>query len=124
MGLDMYAYTTKRRLWKGVDFPVGDGDTRLFYWRKHPNLHGWMERLYEAKGGEVGDFNCATLQLGLADLDALQRAIEDKRLPFTTGFFFGSSQNNADERAEDLDFIAKARDAIGQGLCVYYTSSW
>lgn len=123
MGLDMYAYTTKRRLWKSVDFPSHDSDTRLFYWRKHPNLHGWLERLYEAKGGADRDFNCATVELTAADLDWLERAIKEKRLPYTTGFFFGQSDND-DERDEDLDFVAKARAAIAEGLCVYYYAWW
>ena len=124
MGLDMYAHTTKRRLWKPVDFPENTADKRLFYWRKHPNLHGWMERLYQAKGGENPDFNCATVELTAADLDALERAIKDKRLPYTTGFFFGQSLNNRDERDEDLDFVLKARAAISSGLSVYYSAWW
>ncbi|ODR91767.1 hypothetical protein A8M32_08600 [Sinorhizobium alkalisoli] len=33
-----------------VDFEVEEA-TALHYWRKHPNLHGWMERLYREEGG-------------------------------------------------------------------------
>ena len=69
-------------------------------------------------------FNCATVELTTADLDALAWAITAKRLPHTTGFFFGQSDNNQVERSEDLIFIAKARDAIAQGLCIYYTAWW
>lgn len=124
MGLDMYAYTTKRRLWKGVDLPQHDADIQIFSWRKHPNLHGWMHNLYEAKEGRDPEFNCATVELRAVDLDALEWAITSKRLPHTTGFFFGSSTNNEDERAEDLKFVRQARAAIEQGLCVYYTAWW
>lgn len=56
MGLDMYANTTKRRLQSSIDFPTRDADEQIHYWRKHPNLHGWMERLYRTKGGQK-DFN-------------------------------------------------------------------
>ena len=28
----------------------------IAYWRKHPNLHGWMHRLWESKGNS-GTFN-------------------------------------------------------------------
>lgn len=124
MGLDMYAHTTRRKLWKQVDFPIDDNDTQLFYWRKHPNLFGQLERYYQEKGGTDSDFNCSTLQLTLVDLDRLERAITDKRLPFTTGFFFGQSYNSEDERQHDLDFIAKARNAIANGLSVYFFASW
>ena len=124
MGLDMYASTTKRRLWKGVDFPRIPDDPELFYWRKHANMHGWMQNLYDAKEGRDADFNCATLELTATDLDALEWAITAKRLPHTTGFFFGQSYNNATERQRDLTFVAKARAAIEQGLCVYYHAWW
>lgn len=124
MGLDQYASTTKRRLWKGVDFPQLSDDRELFYWRKHPNLHGWMQTLYDAKEGRDVEFNCTTVELTAADLDALEWAITAKRLPHTTGFFFGQSYSNAAERQHDLDFVAKAREAIGQGLRVYYHAWW
>ncbi len=124
MGLDMYAFTTKRRLWKGVDFPRHGSDILLFSWRKHPNLHGWMQNLYDAKEGRDGDFNWATLELTSADLDALEWAITAKRLPHTIGFFFGESFHTKVERDNDLAFVAEARAAIASGLCVYYQASW
>ena len=50
MGLDMYAYV--------ADKAGQEVDSReLAYWRKHPNLHGWMERLAESKNVEYGSFN-------------------------------------------------------------------
>jgi hypothetical protein len=45
MGLDMYAMTTTEAVADAVDFKVGIA-AELHYWRKHPNLHGWMEALY------------------------------------------------------------------------------
>ena len=56
MGLDMFAYTTSEELAASVDFEV-ETLTELHYWRKHPNLHGWMEALYYAKGGAADTFN-------------------------------------------------------------------
>lgn len=71
MGLDMYANTTKRRLRSEVDFDTKPADKQLHYWRKHPNLHGWMERLYRIKGG-AQEFNCATVRLAPGDIDRLE----------------------------------------------------
>jgi hypothetical protein len=56
------------------------------------------------------------------DLDYLEDAIKTNRLPETTGFFFGATDGS--EREDDLEFVAKARAAIAQGLYVYYTSWW
>ena len=61
MGLDMFAYVTDETPATPVDFPEPENHEELHYWRKHPNLHGWMERLYEAKGGASGDFNLAPM---------------------------------------------------------------
>ena len=64
------------------------------------------------------------IELTAADLDALAWDVTAKRLPFTTGFFFGQSANNQQERDADLAFIAKARQALAAKLCVYYTAWW
>ena len=121
MGLDMYAFTMTQKPAAEVDF-VAKSPQELHYWRKHPNLHGWMQRLYEAKGGTNPDFNCSGLWLTAEDLDALERAIKAKALPPTTGFFFGASDGT--EREDDLAFIAKARGAIAAGSYVVYSAWW
>jgi len=123
MGLDMYAYTaTKPR----------DGDDEsshreITYWRKHPNLHGWMKQLWENKGrpnGHPGDqFNGTELELTWDDLEELEQDIVNKRLPATGGFFFGS--NSDDHYQEhDLAFVCKAKAELFLGLKVFYNSSW
>ncbi len=121
MGLDMYAFTMAQKPDKDVDFKP-DAVTELHYWRKHPNLHGWMRKLYFAKGGKEREFNCAPVVLTAADLDRLEAAIREGALPETSGFFFG--QTDGSEMTGDLDFIAKARAAIAAGLTVFYDSWW
>lgn len=124
MGLDMHAYTVPRkRIRKPVDFKTANlPNEQLHYWRKHPNLHGWMRELYYAKGGTDRDFNCVPVELNLIDLDDLERDILNDELPPTSGFFFGESDGS--ERDDDLLFIKNARQAIAEGLAVYYTSWW
>lgn len=121
MGLDMYACTINRAPPRPVDFKADDG-TEIHYWRKHPNLHGWMERLYREKGGQDDSFNCVNLQLTRTDLDALDDAIRSRSLPSTSGFFFGESDGS--EVDDDLQFVAKARESIAAGLTVFYSSWW
>jgi hypothetical protein len=122
MGLDMYAYTTRAALLMPTDFEEPDDARELHTWRKHPDLHGWMEALYFAKGGRADSFNCVGVTLTAADLDRLEADIRARRLPDTTGFFFGNS--NGTETKNDLAFIARARAAIAQGFSVYYSSWW
>lgn len=121
MGLDMYACKTRDTLTAPVDFEASHAIT-IHYWRKHPNLHGWMEQLYREKDGKAASFNVVNLQLTGDDLDQLEQAITGKNLPFTEGFFFGESDGS--EIADDLTFIAKAREALTEGYSIFYSSWW
>ena len=125
----MYAYV--------ADKAGREVDSReLAYWRKHPNLHGWMEQLWRNKKYSVQPtdasapvesdsdmFNGVELELTWADIDALEQAVTHRQLPATTGFFFG---RDADEEyyQDDLPFIKAARTELFMGLKVFYNSSW
>ena len=125
MGLDQYA--TAR---KGEGTIAEDGYTHykdsfeIAYWRKHPNLQGWMEDLWIAKGAEGGvEFNCVDLELDEEDLDKLEESLDSKELPETTGFFFGSNADD-DYAEKDREFITQARTAIKRGYTIVYYSWW
>ena len=121
MGLDMYAHTTHEDI-PAVDFGRPNDAEEIFYWRKHPNLHGWMEKLYRKKGGGDPDFNLAPVRLEAADLNALEKAVEADSLPHTIGFFFGESQ--PEDREDTLNFIRLARLALASGKRIYYYAWW
>jgi len=91
------------------------------YWRKHPDLHGWMEKLYREKGGREKSFNGDPVMLTLADLDRLEDDILGVNLPKTSGFFFGESGGIS---LKDLEFVLDARKVIQEGDTIYYDSSW
>jgi len=122
MGLDMYAYVTDKTPATAVDFRETEKCEELHYWRKHPNLHGWMQQLYEAKGGQNPEFNLAAVVLESGDLEKLEQAIMENELPETSGCFFGDSDGS--ECDDDLEFVAKARAAIGEGKTVLYVAWW
>ena len=114
MGLDQYAMTRT---------PSGEQE-EVAYWRKHPNLQGWMEDLWVEKGGQGGmEFNCVDLELTLDDINRLEQDIKDGLLPSTQGFFFG---DEADEHYmnSDLEFCMNARKILADGGEVFYTSWW
>lgn len=123
MGLDQYAYCRAKE----------DGDYTdsrdIASWRKHANLQGWMERLWEKRNPDLrirsdsNIFNGIELELSWEDLDELERAVTHGQLPATKGFFFG---DGADDyyKETDLDFVRKARAELFLGLKVFYNSSW
>ena len=141
MGLDMYAYSANKagaqtEYWENGNIDKESGELKstctkpkeLAYWRKHPNLHGWMERLWEEKGrpGAESDreaFNGIELELEWHDIENLEEDIREGNLPGTTGFFFG---DDADDyyKQQDLEFVKQAKADLFLGLKVYYNSSW
>jgi hypothetical protein len=150
MGLDMYAYVAakegqQRAFYESAEF---DDDTKEFvnktveqpreiaYWRKHPNLHGWMEQLWRNKkysvqptdastptAPESDMFNGIELELVWEDLEILELDIIAGSLPGTSGFFFGDPADDH-YREQDLKFIRDARAELFCGLKVFYNSSW
>jgi hypothetical protein len=137
MGLDMYAYVATREgqqhdYYEGAEWDENAKEfvnktvnkpREIAYWRKHPNLHGWMEKLAEQKKLNYDSFNGIEMELTAEDLDELEKAVKKRRLPATSGFFFG---DNSDQYYydHDLAFIKAARTEMFMGLKVFYNSSW
>ena len=129
MGLDQWCYTQ-----------ISETQHELAYFRKHPNLHGWMERLWRERGcpGLEQDrdeqahdtlwnsaFNGIPLELTFDDIDRLEKdniygGLAELK---TTGFFFGSASDDIYQEAVS-EFCRRARAELFLGLPVYYNSSW
>jgi hypothetical protein len=141
MGLDMYAYSANKagaqsEYWDNGSYNEKTGEfvstctkpKELAYWRKHPNLHGWMERLWEEKGRPGAEsptetFNGVELELTWDDIEQLEFDIQEDNLPGTTGFFFGDDSDDY-YKEQDLEFVKQAKADLFLGLKVYYNSSW
>jgi hypothetical protein len=134
MGLDMYAYVGRKGQYndfydkaewdesiKDYAGPVNKPH-EIAYWRKHPSLHGWMEKLWQSQGNK-GTFNGIELELTWKDVDNLERAIKYGQLPNTEGFFFGKPADNY-YYEDDLKFCVNAKAELFLGLKVFYNSSW
>jgi hypothetical protein len=134
MGLDQYATAHKGEgKFATTTWKLADGGERvethadmewedsmeLAYWRKHPNLQGFME---EKWCGE-GEFNCVDIELDLKDIDELEEAVKGSDLPDTGGFFFGGDSSEH-YKEQDLQFCADARKALEDGYTVVYSSWW
>lgn len=146
MGLDMYAYVGRSgqrdEFWEGAEFDEKrrefdnkkvEKPRELAYWRKHPNLHGWMEKLWLSKGGSNqgsssmygSNFNGVELELTWEDIEKLERDLTTNTVSSlgTTGFFFGDPSDDH-YREQDLAFIRSAKAELFLGLKVFYNSSW
>jgi hypothetical protein len=131
MGLDMYAYVGREGQYRDHyynDEAEVPKPREIAYWRKHPNLHGWMEKLWISKGMPgTGDknasFNGIELELTWEDVDNLERAVKHSMLPSTQGFFFGNPSDDV-YYERDLEFCVNAKTELFLGLKVFYNSSW
>ena len=154
MALEMHVYKTQDELPAKTDFqctgrewfdehpkefldefgerPYVIGD-ELFYWREHPDLHGWMGRLYKEKGDESTRMNdnddesdpayfVGPVELTADDVERLNDAVENNKLPRTTGYFFGESMKDCIKA--DRVFIGKARQALEDGYHLFYKAFW
>lgn len=136
MGLDMHLLGRKI-LW-AIDgakprmedgFPVDDMTLNLGYWRKHPNLHGYIVQTF-ADGVD----NCQQIDLTKDQMAQIIAAIREKRLPHTTGFFFGASDGSDAEADEAIAIFTKAIAWLDAApppgdknefmRTVYYQASW
>ena len=125
MGLDQFAYIAARENTSYDD----SSRQELAYWRKHPNLQGYMSNLWEEKGCPGGNpqemFNCVELELTWQDIDDLEKALKNEEVSClkTVGFFFGEASDDY-YRDQDLEFCFNAKAELFLGRRVFYNSSW
>src|SRR5271169_4939574 len=94
MGLDMYltgdrlihSRSRERGQKKGEWIDLG-------YWRKHPNLHGYIVESFAD-----GKDECQRIHLSIDYIHMILAAIEAEDLPATSGFFFGESDGSEKDR--------------------------
>lgn len=133
MGLDQYLFKTKVKP-EEIESAKSNEEIQseeFAYWRKHPNLQGYMKNVFLEKNKDVDfskkswseDFNGDNVYLTEEDLNEWETTAKNKKYPPTTGFFFGSDSDD-DYLEYDLETIQKAREALKEGFTVYYTSWW
>lgn len=145
MGLDQYAYIANKQghrdeWWDGAELNTKTNEFEnpnmakpqdLCYWRKHPNLQGWMEQLWIEKGkpnsydGNPDMFNGVELELSWEDIDRLEKDINQGNVAElnTRGFFFGDPSDDH-YKDKDLQFCIDAKAELFLGRKVFYNSSW
>ena len=125
MGLDMYLNGKK---WFSNLENVEDGYVvkehilELGYWRKYPDLHGYIVQTF-ANGVD----ECQPINLTEEQLEQLIDAIAENKLIPTTGFFFGTS--HPDYAEDDIKILKKALDWLKKSVkheyrSVVYQASW
>ena len=99
----------------------------IAYWRKHPNLHGYIVQAFN-KGVD----DCTPIELTPKDLNQIADAIEKNELPKTEGFFFGSSEHHEEGKKENIKIFRDASAWLdkklvaknGDWFSIHYEASW
>lgn len=107
MGLDMYLegrtfnWDRGDNVEKRYGFRVRGVMLDLGYWRKHPDLHGYIVQTF-ADGRD----ECQEIPLDEDALRNILAAVKANRLPHTEGFFFG--QSTPDRKKETVEILEAA----------------
>ncbi len=122
MGLDQSLLAVRGNPDK-VDFNEVE---KIWTWRKHSDLQGYMEKLAIKKGivKTASEFNCIDLELTKEDIEDIKNAITEEDLPRTSGFFFGQSYRDSSELEEDLIAFDGALSLQQIGFKIFYNCWW
>lgn len=129
MGLDMYLegrrFFMKEKLDDNGD-KINSMTVEIGYWRKHPNLHGYIVDQFAD-----GIDECQPIPLFAEHIEQIIEAISDSELPHTEGFFFGTSEESEEQRTKDIETFAKALNWLQKGASnkdeirsIIYQASW
>lgn len=94
----------------------------LGYWRKHPDLHGFIVETFSD-----GIDDCKAIHLGTTEIELIIDTIKEDRLPHTEGFFFGESTNDEEQKTESIELLSKALLWLRADIThrsIYYQASW
>jgi hypothetical protein len=133
MGLDMYLYGRKYIAsdWKNPEnilkedgFRVVEKRLDVGYWRKHPNLHGFIVQEFADNVDE-----CQEIELSVDDIHKIIDAVVHRKLPDTEGFFFGDSAADGEAIENDLEILKSALEWVtAEGntgfRSLVYQASW
>ncbi len=105
----------------------GDRKSELYdlgYWRKHPNLHGYVVQAFAA-----GVDECQEIWLDAHRIRQIIEAVKRRRLPETTGFFFGTSDETDEQISYDVEIFEGAlrwleAEGSDEMRSVIYQASW
>ena len=117
MGLDMFLFGKKE-----IKNRVEEEKVEVGYWRKHADLHRYIENLYIEKGGKE-EFNCVDYLLSKEEIEDIIQKSKDRTLDKSEGgFFFGESIDEDNENT--IKIMTKALKYMKKGYKIYYTSWW
>jgi len=127
MGLDMYLTGEKFVMSLKLQedgFRLRSKTLELGYWRKHPNLHGYIVQTFAG-----GKDECQEIALGVLQLRAIIAAVKAQELPDTNGFFFGVSDSSQERMEEDIAIFEKSLAWLetsepGVVRFIKYRASW
>ena len=142
MGLDMYL-KGKKFVWGDFENPennsmmdgykISEYILELGYWRKHPNLHGYIVNTF---GGGLDE--CQEIDLSEENIENIINTVKSDALPEGVGgFFFGKSATPngeykecyEEQKAKDIKILTNALDWIKtkdkhMSRYIVYQASW
>ena len=93
------------------------------YYRKFNALHGLLNDLYLARGGN--DLNGLLINVSLFDINLIKEHCLNKTLKPKEGFFWGGQDPVTDEEySELLEVVGEMETLFGEGWTIAYCGDW
>jgi hypothetical protein len=131
MGLDQYLYAASENTTAQDLYADDNPDAReeIGYWRKHADLQGHIEQLWNDAGCPGNDtqqgFNCIPFELSEEQLEHILECSKKQSFGLadgTTGFFFGETRPESHE--ETVEIVERALKLKHEGKRIFYYSWW
>lgn len=132
MGLDMHLYgdvffaSSQGKRTKIEGFELSNQKFQIGYWRKQPDLHGYIVKEFAD-----GKDECQDIWLSKENIEKIISAVRgDKLATGTEGFFFGKHDYSEEEKQRTLKIFSEALRFLEvmpskEKWCdIHYSASW
>ena len=110
----------------GLDmFFCDDSGNEIQYFRKHSDLHGWLQDEWlktQPKDTDPDEFNCTDFPITQEILDGMKELCEQDEHEHYSGFFWGESKDSDWEETKEL--CKNIQNRLDNGESVIYRSWW
>lgn len=117
MGLDMFFI----RAPKGQE-PSDEKWDKIAQFRKHSDLHGWLEKQWHDTLGKSEKFNCVFMEITPDILSRLKDYLRNPEKEKYRGFFWGESTE--EDWKETRELVPRLEEIINSGDRVFYYPWW
>lgn len=105
----------------GLDMYFMNGNEEIYYYRKHADLNGLLEKIW--KKDHTENFNCSDMEITDDVVKKIEEVVNSSEQKKYTGFFWGESTKEqwADTKNKLIPLL---KEHLRKGDKITYLASW